>query len=226
MGLMHRDPDTGVPLHPAAETSMPRMGVSAWGNARVTLRGCTIMNMTYNGVCCMGESTVLIEDSVIKGCSMAGLYMEGEGNATVRGCSFHGNFICISVWGGFGEERLLKTGLEWDESDDNALVTPNCSMLLENNKFAGRTWAGEIRPADLVQQGNTYEDLDKMEDEEKDQDSEDDWQDMIERKPGDPKLKLWGLDEPITIPSWAPQNETGGDGVSFWFPRDMCINDT
>ncbi len=84
--VMHRDPVTGLALQPEAESAMPRYGVTAWGEAHVTLRACTIRNMTFNGVCCTGCSTVEMEDCVVSGCGMAGVYMEGDATAALTAC--------------------------------------------------------------------------------------------------------------------------------------------
>jgi hypothetical protein len=84
--VMHRDPVTGLSTHPEAESAMPRYGVTAWGEAHVTLQACTILNMTFNGVCCTGCSRVEMEDCVVSGCGMAGVYLEGDTNATLTAC--------------------------------------------------------------------------------------------------------------------------------------------
>ena len=86
VGLMDRDPETGMLLSRDAQSSSPRYGVTAWDHARVSLLGCKILNMTYNGVCCMGESQVLLEDCEVTGCRMAGVYLEGCCNASLIRC--------------------------------------------------------------------------------------------------------------------------------------------
>ena len=45
--------------------------------------------------------------------------------------------MCLSVWGGFGEERLLKTSGGW-EDETPALVDPNCSLRLARRRCADR----------------------------------------------------------------------------------------
>lgn len=187
--LMHRDPVTGAPLNPEAESAMPHHGITAWGEAHVILHGCTILNMSYNGVCCTGSSNVVIHDCVISGCGMAGVYMEGQGNATLTSCLLkvcpylsnwkakcvgyynlpllrvlQDNYICLSVWGGFGVERLFKTSTDL-EDDEPALVDPKCSMRLVRNRLCGRAWAGEVRPLHLEEIDNLFEEGgEKMED--------------------------------------------------------------
>ena len=88
---------------------MPRYGVTAWGRAHVRLRECKIINMTLNGVGASENSTLEIDGCCISGSGMAGVYMEEAANVSLRGSHLFGNLCCLSVWGGYGEERWIKT---------------------------------------------------------------------------------------------------------------------
>jgi hypothetical protein len=57
MGL--RDAVTGEPT--IKDTSMPKFGVTAWGQATVTVSDSKILNMSYNGVCASGNSSITMQ---------------------------------------------------------------------------------------------------------------------------------------------------------------------
>jgi hypothetical protein len=142
---------------------------------------------------------------------------------SVRGAAGQNNFICLSVWGGFGEERLFKTTSQWEPEPD-VLVDPNCSLRLVRNRLSGRAWAGSVRPARLEEEANVFEDdAEEMADSEArvepDLDGLESLVELDDAPGGGGTARLWRLEDPISIPAWAPQDRRGGDGVSAWFPK-------
>lgn len=50
---------TGEPT--IKDTSMPKFGVTAWGQATVIVSDSKILNMSYNGVCASGNSSITMQ---------------------------------------------------------------------------------------------------------------------------------------------------------------------
>jgi len=217
----HRNQTTGYPITP--HTSMPRYAVTAWGRAKVNIISSTIQNMSYNGICCLENSTFWIENCSITGCGMSGLYMEAAPNVTLIGCYIADNYACLTVWGGLSEERYALTGPYSSDSDLDLVVEPECSLTAYNNRLCGMIWAGRQRPKYFVEDNNTIEEEIVV--------SEDD--EPLQGLPRIPFMNfeggenktLWTVDEPIPMPRWARKDVPGGDGVFMWDPKDQMIAD-
>mmetsp|Transcript_938 Transcript_938/g.2002 ORF Transcript_938/g.2002 Transcript_938/m.2002 type:complete len:467 (+) Transcript_938:232-1632(+) len=208
----HRDPETGLSL--LTEAPCPKFGVSAWDTSQVTLRECHVINMTYNAVCGSGNTSITIQDCELRGSGMAAVYLEGDCKIVVEGSTLIDNYVCYSVWAGFGAERTQKTidGMEvFDMSDIE--VAPTSTLHSRNNRLHGLVWGG-ARPNELIEEGDTLVDDVEMNDDVADDEFA--WylqpQNASEREP------MWDIHERITIPKWAPKDKEGGDGYNFWAP--------
>lgn len=65
------------------------------------------------------------------GSGMAGLYMEDCCQVTVDGCVFDANYVALSVWGGYTQERIFKTQVydEYQSDDVSCRFLSSCQGL-------------------------------------------------------------------------------------------------
>ena len=62
---------------------------------------------------------------------MAGIYLEGWPHVKVEGCVFDGNYCALSVWGGYTQERWVKTATEdYEEEDVGFTTVRSCACKL------------------------------------------------------------------------------------------------
>ena len=219
-----RNKTTGLPLYP--ESSMPRYGVTAWGRARVRLRDCRVVNMTLNGVSASENATLHLSGCEISGSGMAGLYLEGAANVTLSHCHFFDNLACLSVWGGYGDERWLKTvGTNPRDHEEQVSVTPQSSLLAVSNTLHGTVWAGLTRPLHFEEEQNEIvDDVDVAVDE-----PDEDVPFYMDSAELDNKTQgeLWDIYGPISTPKWARgkgRKGFGGDGVVEWGPTEGLVD--
>ncbi|EKX53192.1 hypothetical protein GUITHDRAFT_132954 [Guillardia theta CCMP2712] len=217
----HRNKTTGYPI--TEHTSMPRYAVTAWDRAKVNILSCTIQNMSYNGICCLENSTFWIENCSITGSGMSGVFMESACNVTLIGCYLADNYACLTVWGGLSEERYALTGPYSSDSDLELVVEPECTLTAFNNRLSGMIWAGRQRPKHFVEDNN------EIEDEIIPSEDEGPLQGLPEvpfmNFEGGENKTLWTIDEPIPMPRWARKDRPGGDGVYMWDPQDQKTED-
>ena len=238
--LDSRNKTTGLPLYP--ESSFPRYGFTAWGRAHVRLINCRILNMSLNGVSASENATMEVHSCSISGSGMAAVYLEGSCNVTLTHSHLHDNLCCLSVWGGYGEERWLKTVGTDPREEEDVVVTPFSSLTALHNTLVGIIWAGATRPMHFLEEGN---ELQEEGDEYPDDDEEVPF--YLDSAEFDNKTKvseMWDIYEPISIPKWAPKDRysdyllywykstntdvlldrIGGDGVVQWGPSEGVID--
>jgi len=186
---------------------------------------CKIINMTLNGVSASENTTVEIRGSCISGSGMAGLYLEGSCNVTLRNSHLYDNYCCLSVWGGWGEERHVKCIGTDPREEEDVMVTPTSTLAAFNNKLVGIIWAGMTRPMNFEEQDNEIQ-----EDAELSEDDEELVPFHLEEGEGEDKAKtlqgqnMWDIYEPISTPKWAPKGKLGGDGVVQWGPSEGIVD--
>jgi hypothetical protein len=216
-GLDVRNKTTGLPLY--QESSMPRYGVTAWGRAHVRLIDCKIINMTLNGLSASENATMEVQGSCISGSGMAGVFLEGSCVVTLTSCLLKDNLCCLSVWGGYGEERWVKVVGTDPRGEEGVVVEPASTLIASGNKFVGTVWAGMTRPASLQEDDNEIVD----EGEPSDSEEVPFYMESAEIENGT-AIRRWDIYEPVSTPKWAPKGKLGGDGVVQWGPSDGFVD--
>jgi len=125
------------------------------------------------------------------------------------------------VWGGWGEERWIKTVGTDPKEESEVDVSPECSLSAYNNKLVGIIWAGMTRPMNFHEEDNEIQE-DVLANDDGEEDELVPFHLDVE---GKTKVEeLWDIYEPISTPKWAPKGKIGGNGAVQWGPTEGIVN--